>query len=251
MQWTYFHRLASPKWFYQISGKLLPWFSFLSLSLLTVGLGWGLFFAPVDHIQGNSYRIIFIHVPAASLALGMYASIAVASAIYFIWKIKLADVAAKVMAPVGSSFCLLALLTGAIWGKPTWGTWWVWDARLTSMLILLFLYLGLIALRGALENREVAGRACALLAIVGVVNLPIIKYSVDWWNSLHQGASITLIKGSTIDPQMLWPLLLSIAGFYCFCGLVVLLRMRLEILSRERKTAWVAAMLGLDGLGGA
>ncbi len=244
MKWTFFHKLGSPKWFYDISGKWLPWLQITSLLSLVVALIWGLAFTPPDYLQGNSYRIIFIHVPASFLAQAIYMMMATAAAVLLIWRIKLADMALKVMAPIGASFCILSLATGAIWGQPTWGTWWVWDARLTSMLILLFLYIGIIALRGAIQTSEVAAKACAILSLVGVVNIPIIKYSVNWWNTLHQGATLKLTEKPSMAPEMLWPLLLAILGFYLFFTLVMFLRLRVEILSREKKTRWVKALVG-------
>ncbi len=246
MNWTFFHRMASPKWFYDFSGRLLPWVGMLALGCVVIGLTWGLLFTPPDYLQGNSYRIIFLHVPAASLALTIYSGLAVTAAIGFIWKIKLADMAVSCLAPIGASFCALALITGAIWGKPTWGTWWVWDARLTSVLILQFLYFGLIALREAFDSRETAARACAILAMVGLVNLPIIKFSVEWWNTLHQGATIRVAGESSMAMEMLIPLLTSIAGFYLFTLFVFLLRIRAEILNREQNTAWVRGLLGAN-----
>lgn len=243
MRWTFFHKLASPKWFYDISGLWLPWVGLVAAVLTITGVSWGLFWAPPDYLQGNSYRIIFIHVPAASLAMSVYAGMAIIAGIGFIWKIKLADMAAKCLAPIGTSFCALALLTGAIWGKPTWGTWWIWDARLTSVLILMFLYLGLVALREAMNSQDSAARASAILALVGLVNLPIIKYSVDWWNTLHQGATIKIAGATTMAPEMLAPLLIAISGFYLFCLFVFLLRLRAEILEREQRTRWVRQLL--------
>ncbi|AMO57539.1 heme ABC transporter permease [Endozoicomonas montiporae] len=243
MSWRIFHRLGSPKWFYEISGRCLPWLLLSSALLIITGLGWGLLFAPPDYLQGNSYRIIFLHVPSAFLASAIYAMMALAAAVSLIWKIKLADIALQCSAPVGASFCFLALVSGAIWGKPTWGTWWVWDARLTSMLILFFLYLGVIALRGAVQGTHAASKACAILTLVGVVNLPIIKFSVEWWNTLHQGATLKLTSKPSMAPEMLWPLLISIAAFYLFFAVVLLLRMRAEILSRERRTRWVQLLV--------
>lgn len=243
MSWRIFHRLGSPKGFYEISGRWLPWLVLSAALLILTGLGWGLLFAPPDYLQGNSYRIIFLHVPSAFLASAIYAMMAIAAAVSLIWKIKLADIALQCSAPVGASFCFLALVTGAIWGKPTWGTWWVWDARLTSMLVLFFLYLGVIALRGAINGTHAASKACAILALVGVVNLPIIKFSVEWWNTLHQGATLKLTGKPSMAPEMLWPLLISILAFYLFFAVVLLLRMRAEILSRERRTKWVQALL--------
>lgn len=237
--WRWFHKLGSPKWFYTISGRWLPWFAVASLLLLVLGTVWALLFAPADYQQGNSYRIIYIHVPAAFLAQSVYVMMAVAGAIGLIWKMKLADVMAKCCAPIGASFTFLALVTGAVWGKPTWGAWWVWDARLTSMLVLLFLYLGVVALQSAFTDRNQAARASALLSLVGLVNIPIIKYSVEWWNTLHQPASLTLTQKPAMPADMWVPLLIMVAGFYCFFTVVLLMRARVELLDRERRTGWV------------
>ncbi|EGG98538.1 Cytochrome c-type biogenesis protein CcmC2C putative heme lyase for CcmE [gamma proteobacterium IMCC2047] len=237
--WRWFHKLGSPKWFYAISGRWLPWFAVASVLLLVVGTAWSLLFAPADYQQGNSYRIIYIHVPAAFLAQSVYVMMAVAGAIGLIWKMKLADVMAKCCAPIGASFTFLALVTGAVWGKPTWGAWWVWDARLTSMLVLLFLYLGVVALQSAFTDRNQAARASALLSLVGLVNIPIIKYSVEWWNTLHQPASLTLTEKPAMPADMWVPLLIMVAGFYCFFTVVLLMRARVELLDRERRTGWV------------
>lgn len=244
MSWTWFHKLGSPKWFYGLSGRLLPWFSVAAVLLLGIGVVWGLAFAPPDYQQGNSFRIIYIHVPTAMLAQSCYVLMAVAGAVGWVWKMKIADVVVQCAAPIGASFTAVALLTGAIWGKPTWGSWWVWDARLTSMLILLFLYLGLIALGQAISNRDSAAKACAVLAIVGVVNIPIIKYSVEWWSTLHQGATFSLTERPKMPEEMWLPLLFTVLGFYCFFAVVLLLRMRLEVLKREARSSWVKAEIG-------
>lgn len=240
MSWTWFHKLGSPKWFYAISGRMLPWLAVSAILLLLVGITWGLAFAPQDYQQGNSFRIIYIHVPAAMLAQSCYVMLAVAGVVGLVWKMKLADVALQCAAPIGAWMTAVALVTGAIWGKPTWGSWWVWDARLTSMLILLFLYFGIIALGQAISNRDSAAKACAVLAIVGVVNIPIIKYSVEWWNTLHQGASITKFDKPSISPEMLWPLLIMILAFATFLGALTLMRFRNELLMREWHRPWVA-----------
>ncbi len=242
MGWQWFHRLGSPRWFYEKSGKWLPWLAGVSLLLLVVGTVWGLAFAPVDAKQGNSYRIIFIHVPAAALALAGYYVMAISGAIGLIWKMKLADMVMKSAAPIGAALTFVALVTGAVWGKPTWGAWWVWDARITSMLILFFLYLGVIALQEAYQHQETANKASAILALVGTVNIPIIYKSVDWWFTLHQPATLKLTSASTIHPSMLYPLLTMIAGFYCFYALVLILYTRAEILEREKRTQWVKAI---------
>ncbi len=240
---TLYHRLGSPKWFYQITGKWLPWFAVSSLLLLGVGLVMGLAYAPMDYQQGNSFRIMYVHVPAAFLAQSVYMMMAAAGVVMLVWKIKMADVVAQALAPVGAAMTFISLVTGAIWGMPTWGTWWMWDARLTSMLILFFLYLGVIALREALSPQEVAAKACALLAIVGVINIPIIKYSVDWWYTLHQPASIKLTEKPAMPASMYLPLLFMVLGFYTLLGWSVLLRARSEVLRREAKSGWVRELL--------
>ena len=239
MNWMWFHKLGSPKWFYEISGRWLPWLSISAVLLMLVGGVLGLAYAPPDYQQGNSFRIIYIHVPAAFLAQSTYISLAVAGVVGLVWKMKIADVAIQQAAPIGAWMTVIALVTGAVWGKPTWGAWWVWDARLTAMLILLFLYFGIIALGHAITNRDSAAKACAVLAIVGVVNIPIIKYSVNWWNTLHQPATFTLTKKPAMPMEMWLPLLIMTIGFYCFFAAVLLFRMRLEVLRRESRTRWV------------
>ena len=215
----------------------------LAMILLTVGVVWALLFVPPDYQQGNSVRIMYIHVPAAILAQSGYIMMAVAAAVFLIWRIKLADVAVQCVAPLGASITFLALVTGAIWGKPTWGTWWVWDARLTSTLVLFFLYVGIMALRAAMENQSNAGKACAILALVGVVNLPIIKYSVEWWYTLHQPASFSLTEAPTMPVEMWFPLLVMVIAYYLFFFSVWIMRIRNEILVRERRTDWVRQWL--------
>ncbi|HWR81469.1 MAG TPA: heme ABC transporter permease [Pseudomonas sp.] len=239
MNWTWFHKWGSPKWFYEVSGRWLTGFALAAAVLLVVGLIWGLAFAPPDYQQGNSFRIIYIHVPAAILAQSCYLMLAVAGAVGLIWKMKLADVALQQAAPIGAWMTVIALITGAVWGKPTWGTYWVWDARLTSMLVLLFLYFGVIALGQAISNRESAAKACAVLALVGAVNIPIIKYSVEWWNTLHQPATFKITGKASMAMEMWLPLLIMIIGFYCFFATVLLMRMRLEVLRREARASWV------------
>jgi heme exporter protein C len=244
--WSFFHKLGSPRWFYQISEVVLPWLVVLTGLLLIIGSAWGLAYAPADFRQGNSYRIIFIHVPASVVALVGYYLMAAAGAISLIWKMKLADIVMKSCAPIGAAMTFLALVSGAIWGKPTWGTWWVWDARITSMLILLFLYLGIMALYAAYDNKQAAGKACAVLSLVGMVNIPIIYKSVDWWYSLHQPATIKLTEESSIHNAMLQPLLVMTLGFYCFYAVSLLLHIRSELLERERNTHWVKKMFDLE-----
>lgn len=241
--WQWFHKLGSPKWFYNISGRWLPWLSALALILLAVGTVWGLAYAPEDAKQGNSYRIIFIHVPSAFLSLAGYYVMAIAGAVGLIWRMKLAFVAMRMAAPIGAALTFISLVTGAIWGKPTWGTWWVWDARITSMLILFFLYLGVIALSKAFEREESANKAAAILSLVGTVNIPIIYKSVDWWYSLHQPATIKLTSAPSMAPEMWHPLFIMIIGFYCLYAVLLMLFMRSEILQTEFKSRWVQKIL--------
>ncbi|MFM8332321.1 MAG: heme ABC transporter permease [Candidatus Methylumidiphilus sp.] len=243
--WLFIHKLASPKYFYDISGKLIPWLAWLTGLTILAGLYYGLLQAPADYQQGESYRIMFIHVPAAWMSMFIYMLMAVWSGVNLIWNIKLADVMAGSSAALGASFTLLALVTGSLWGKPMWGAWWVWDARLTSELILLFLYLGYIALVSAIEDRRTAARAGGVLILVGVVNIPIIHYSVEWWNTLHQGPTVTKFDKPSIHLSMLIPLLIMAVGFKLYYLTVVLIRARVEVLDRERRSAWVRELLGL------
>ena len=231
-----------PARFLRISGAVLPWLSAATALLLAVALYVALFVAPPDYRQGEAARIMFIHVPAAWLALGGYAAIAVASAVGWVWKHPLADIAARAIAPTGACFTLLTLVTGSLWGKPMWGTWWVWDARLTSVAILLLLYLGYIALWSAIEEPQLAGRAAAALAILGSVNLPVIHFSVSWWNTLHQPASVLRLDGPAIHPSLLWPLLLMALAFAMFLLATTLARMRLEILRRKCRVLRLRAL---------
>jgi heme exporter protein C len=217
----------------------MPWLLGPTLLLLTVGVVWGLGYAPMDSKQGNSYRIIYIHVPAAFLALAGYYVMAIAGAVGMIWQMKMSYMVMRAAAPIGAILTFLALITGALWGKPTWGTWWVWDARITSMLILLFLYLGIIALQGAYQQQQTANKACAILALVGTVNIPIIYKSVDWWFTLHQPATLKLVGESSIDPSMAYPLLVMIAGFYGLYSWLLIHWVRADILQSESTTSWV------------
>lgn len=239
----FFHKLASPKHFYRISRAFLPWLAGITGLLLLAGLYLGLFVAPPDYQQGQSYRIIFVHVPSAWMSLFIYAFMAVLSAIYLIWNMKLAEILARSSAALGASFTFLALATGSLWGKPMWGAWWVWDARLTSELILLFLYMGYIALVSAIEDSRTAARAGSVLILVGVVNIPIIHYSVEWWNTLHQGPTVTKFDKPSIHLSMLIPLLLMAAAFQFYYFTVVLIRARVELLDRERRSDWVKELL--------
>ncbi len=219
------HRFANPARFLRIARVATPLCTLLGLVSLLGAWGWGLFVAPKDYLQGDSVRIMYIHVPSAMFAMGGYLSVAVAAGVGYVWRHPLADLAARAMAPVGAVYAAICLITGSLWGRPTWGTYWVWDARLTSMLVLFFLYLGYIALADAFEDKVRGSRAAAILALVGLVNLPIIQYSVVWWNTLHQGQSISL-SGSTIDPAMLWPLAFSWLGFALLFGGITMMRMR-------------------------
>lgn len=233
-------RFANPAAFYDLAAKLSPWAAAVSLSLIAAGAWMGLFVAPPDYYQGEIMRIMYVHVPAAWMAMFCYAAMAVSSAGGLVWNHPLAFAAAKASAPIGMVFTAIALITGSIWGKPTWGTWWSWDARMTSVLILLFLYLGYMALWNAIEEPVRAARTTAILALVGAVNLPIIKFSVDWWNTLHQPASLMRLDGPAIHSSMLIPLLLMGLGFTVFYLWLLLLRMRAEILARRIRSLRLA-----------
>lgn len=241
--WTWFYRLASPPHVYRVAGLLTPWF--LTVALLSIGYGAvaGLALAPADYQQGDAFRIIYVHVPSAWMSLFCYVTMAVTGAIGLIWRIKMAHAVSAATAPIGASFTLLALVTGSLWGRPMWGTYWAWDPRLTSELILLFLYVGVMSLRAAFEDLARADRAAALLAVVGIVNVPIIHFSVVWWNSLHQGATVMKLGRPAIVGSMLWPLLAMFVGFMCFYGAVLCIRLRGEVLQRERQSRWVREAL--------
>jgi len=238
--WTWFYKLASPPYVYGTAAALAPWF--LGLAAIAIGYGVvdGLVFAPPDYQQGDAFRIIYVHVPSAWLSLFAYVSMAVAAAVALIWRIKMGHAVAAASAPIGASFTLLALVTGSLWGRPMWGTFWAWDPRLTSELILLFLYVGVMSLRSAFEDPARGDRAAALLALVGVVNVPIIHFSVVWWNSLHQGATVAKFGKPTMAASMLWPLLSMALGFMLFYGAVLCMRLQGEVLNRERQAKWVA-----------
>ena len=242
----FFHKMGSPRYFYTVAGKLIPWFMTSFIILLLLGLYYGLIVAPPDYQQGESYRIIYIHVPAAWMSMFIYVVMAASGLISLVWRIKMTEIFVISSASVGASFTFLALVTGSLWGKPMWGTWWVWDARLTSELILLFLYLGIIALHSAIEDKRVAARAISILALVGVVNIPIIHYSVEWWNTLHQTATITKFSKPSMDISMLIPLLLMALSFKLYYGAVVLMRARAELLERDRNTRWVLELVEGD-----
>ena len=225
------HRFANPARFQRLVDPLLPWLAVAAVGLFAFGLWWGLVRSPADYQQGDTVRIMYVHVPAAWLAMLVYGLVALASAASLIWRHPLADIAARAASPLGAGFTLIALATGMLWGKPMWGTWWVWDARLTSVLILFFLYLGHIALSHAFDDPARGARAAAVLAIVGVINLPIIKFSVDWWNTLHQPASVLRLAGPTIDPAMLAPLFMMAGAYLALFLALQIVRMKTELAS--------------------
>jgi heme exporter protein C len=243
MTWTWFHRLASPPHVYALAERLTPWFAWPAAALILAGLYGGLVLAPPDYQQGDGFRIIYVHAPSAWMSLMVYVTMAVAAAVGLIWRMKIAHAAAASCAPIGASFTVAALVTGSLWGKPMWGTYWEWDPRLTSELILLFLYLGYMALRSAIDDLQRADRASALLAVVGVINVPIIHYSVLWWNSLHQAPSVMKLAKPEMPAAMLLPLLIMLLGFTLFFVALLLVRLRGEILRRERTASWIREAL--------
>ena len=238
-RWVWFHRFGSPAWIYGFSTRWAPVCGWVAVVLFAVGLYLGLVVAPPDYQMGDSYRIIYIHVPSAWLSMSSYAAMAVAAGIGLVWHLKVADLVARSIAPLGAMFTFCALFTGSLWGKPTWGTYWVWDARLTSELVLLFLFIGYMALSAAIEDRRTAARASAVLALVGVINLPIIHFSVEWWNTLHQGSTVTRLGRPTMDTRMLVPLLVMFLAFNFYFAGAVFNRLRGELLHHERRTRWV------------
>tara|TARA_R110000772_G_scaffold161502_11_gene272652 strand:- start:1152 stop:1904 length:753 start_codon:yes stop_codon:yes gene_type:complete len=242
--WQWLYKLGSPKWFYTMTGQLMPWLAAITGILLGVGLVWGLAFTPPDYQMGENYRIAYIHVPSASIAMGCYYMMACMAAAFLIWRIKMADMVAKACAPVGMTFTAVALFSGSVWGIPTWGTWWIWDARLTSTLIMLFLFVGVMVLRSAYDSEEAGARATSVLSLVGVVNIPIISYSVVWWNTLHQGASSLSLSNTAANPPEIWvPAIFVGFGLLGFYLIAIILRTRNEILIRERRTEWVNEVL--------
>ena len=224
--------LANPTRFLTLSGRILPWLAGLTVVVLAVGF-YLAFQAPADYQQGETVKIMYIHVPFAWLAMFGYTMMTASALGILVWRHPLADVAHKAAAPIGATFAALCLITGSLWGRPMWGTYWVWDARLTSMLVLLLLYLGLMALRSAIDDPNRAGRAAAVLTLVGFINVPIVKFSVDWWNTLHQPSSVFRMGGSTIDPSLLWPLLICALGFTLLFVTLHFMAMRTEILRRR------------------
>jgi heme exporter protein C len=246
--WKFLHKLASPPHFYGLSAKIIPWFVVPGTILIIYGTIAGLFYAPPDYQQGDAFRIIYVHVPAAYLSMLAYTIMAVSAGIGLIWRIKLSHAVAAAAAPLGAWFTFLALITGSIWGRPMWGTWWEWgDPRLTSELIMLFLYFGYMALRAAIDDTTKADKASAVLALVGAVNIPIIHFSVEWWSSLHQGATIVRAGGPAMPTEMLFPLLAMILGFSFIFGALLLGRVRSEVLFRERRSRWVKSLVLSSG----
>ena len=233
------YKYSSPQTFYPLAGRLAPWFGSAAALVALYGLYISFFVAPTDFQQGEAYRIIFIHVPAAWLSMFLYLIMAAWAAIGLAWHTRLSSMMALAIAPTGAVMTFIALWTGALWGKPMWGAWWVWDARLTSELILLFLYLGFMFLHAAIDDPRRADRAAAVIAIVGAINVPIIYFSVQWWNTLHQGASVSLTKSPTMASTMLWGMLIMSVAFWLYSIAAVLTRVRSVILERERNTDWV------------
>ncbi len=240
-------KFSSPTTFYPIAGKMVPWFKWIAILLIAIGLYMSFFVAPTDYKQGEGYRIIFVHVPAAWMSMFIYVIMACWSGIGLVFNTRLSSMMAQALAPTGAMFTFVALWTGAFWGKPMWGTWWVWDARLTSELILLFLYIGFIALQSAIDDPRRADRAGAILALVGVVNVPIIYYSVKWWNTLHQGATVKIGSESSMGETMLVTMLIVTLGFWAYSIATALARVRCIILERERSSHWVQDLPEVKG----
>lgn len=245
MNWTWFHKLGSPKWFYELTSKWLPWLIGAMVIFLAVGVVWALLYIPPDYQQSYTTRILVIHVAVAGTSLAFFPLMAVAGTITLVWRMKLADMVAKNAAPLGAWFSFITLATGSLWGSVMWGTWWEWsDARLVSMLFQFFLLVGVVALRSALEDNDTAARACALLSIVGCINVVIIKYSVEWWNVLHQPSSPLSMSGESANGPEFWvPAVVMIVAVYLFFAVSLILATRNEILQRERKAAWVQELV--------
>ncbi|MCE0724242.1 MULTISPECIES: heme ABC transporter permease CcmC [Legionella] len=237
--WKLLYQLASPKLFYNFTGRFTPGLAVGTLVTLVVGIIWGLAFTPPDYQQGDAFRIIYVHVPSAFLSMMLYAWMGFLAVLLLVWRIKIAGLLINIVAQVGLSMAFLALVTGSIWGKPMWGTWWVWDARLTSELILLLLYAAILATHYAIKNKENGDKIIAILTLVGIIDLPIIHYSVYWWNTLHQGSTLSVFAKPKIDGSMLYPLLLTISGFFLYCLWIILEKARQELLLREKRQAWV------------
>lgn len=243
--WQWFHRWGSPKWFYELSGRWLPWLTAAMFLFLTVGVGWALLFVPQDYQQSYTTRILVVHVAVAGTSLAFFPIMAVAGTITLVWKMKMADMVAKTVAPLGAWFSALTLASGSIWGSVMWGTWWEWsDSRLTSMLFQFFLLVSVISLRSALNDSETAAKACAVLSIVGCINVIVIKYSVEWWNTLHQPASaLSMDSGSANGPEFWVPTLVMVIAMYLLLAVHVMMATRNEILRRESRSQWVQDLL--------
>jgi heme exporter protein C len=239
----FIHKLGSPPWFYDFSGKLIPWLWGAFAVLTAWGLYLGLVVAPADYQQGESVRIMYLHVPSAWMSMMIYGLMAIMSFIALVWRIRMMEILAMSSAPIGAAFTMIALASGSLWGRPTWGTYWVWDARLTSELVLLFLYLGVIGLYNSIDEPRKAARAACLLALVGAVNLPIIHFSVKWWNTLHQPASISVTGESSIDASMLWPLLIMAVATKFYYGANLLTRTRVRLLEQDKRKGWVKKLV--------
>ena len=237
--WSFLTSLTSPKRFFYLSDKAMPWLIVFFILLFSYGLLGGLVLAPADYLQGDGFRIIYVHAPCAFLSLFIYAVMATASVMHLVFRLKIAPLVIRHSAPLGASFTLLALITGSLWGKPMWGTWWIWDARLTSELILLFLYIGIILFQSAMQHKKSGDRATSILILVGFVDIPIIHYSVYWWNTLHQGATLKLFERPTIASSMLYPLLSMIVAFLLYYSIVLLLRMRYDLIALHANDHWL------------
>ncbi|MBN9231363.1 MAG: cytochrome c biogenesis protein CcsA [Legionella sp.] len=241
--WKFLYQLASPRIFYQWTGRALPLLLAAALLGLILGSIWGLFFAPADYQQGDAFRIIYIHVPSAFLSMALYGWMGFLAFLLLVWRIKIAGLLIHQVAHVGMWMALLALVTGSIWGKPMWGTWWIWDARLTSELILFLLYAATIAIYHSLKNKEAADKIIAIITLVGIIDLPIIHYSVYWWNTLHQGATFSVFAKPKIALDMLYPLLLMLLGFFSWSLWTITARARQELLLREKRQEWVKNLM--------
>lgn len=237
--WSFIQQLASPKKFFFLSEKISPWLLVIFIASLAYGLISGLWFAPADYLQGEGFRIIYVHAPCAFLSLFIYSMMATAAVFGLVFRMKMAFMVIRHSALLGACFTFLALVTGSIWGKPMWGAWWIWDARLTSELILLFLYLGILIFQSATKGKRSSEKALAILVLIGFADIPIIHYSVSWWNTLHQGSTVTAFSRATIAPDMLYPLLAMVVAFLAYYGYVLVLRLRYELLAGQANDHWV------------
>lgn len=237
--WKFLYQLASPKFFYTFSGRITSCLAMTSIVMLLVGAVWGLVFAPPDYQQGDAFRIIYVHVPCAFLSMALYVWMGFLAVLLLVWRIKIAGLLIHIVAQMGLYMAFLALATGSIWGKPMWGAWWVWDARLTSELVLFLLYASILATHQAAKNKEDGDKIIAILTLVGIIDLPIIHYSVYWWNTLHQGSTLSIFAKPKIDGSMLYPLLVTMVGFFLYCLWIILEKARHELLFREKRQSWV------------